>query len=134
MRFSRGEGPSSTLKVRPKVDLNSLSLKEGRSEVGLVVTIMNSTTLLFACIALFAPNLLMADELKPVQLFNGKYLRGWHSDVPAADKNPDIKPSFIACDGKLVSLGKPSFSPRSSGPRAASRPSRQKKIPSSPNS
>ncbi|MDA7514454.1 DUF1080 domain-containing protein [bacterium] len=46
-------------------------------------------------------------EAKSVSLFNGKDLTGWHSDVPAADKNPKIKPSFIARDGMLVSLGKP---------------------------
>lgn len=40
-------------------------------------------------------------------LFNGKDLTGWHSDVPAADKDPAIKPSFIVRDGLLVSLGKP---------------------------
>jgi len=40
-------------------------------------------------------------------LFNGKDLTGWKTDVPSADKNPDIKPSFIVRDGKLVSLGNP---------------------------
>jgi hypothetical protein len=40
-------------------------------------------------------------------LFNGKDLTGWNTDVPSADKNPDIKPSFIVRDGKLVSLGNP---------------------------
>ena len=68
---------------------------------------MKSTTLLLTFAALLTPNLLRGDEAKPVQLFNGKDLTGWHSDVPAADKNPEIKPSFIARDGKLVSLGKP---------------------------
>lgn len=57
-------------------------------------------------------NFLAAQEVQekkaaPVALFNGKDLKGWHSDVPAADKNPDIKPSFIVRDGKLVSLGNP---------------------------
>ena len=47
------------------------------------------------------------EEHKSVALFNGKDLTGWHSDVPAADKNPDIKPSFIARGGMLVSLGNP---------------------------
>jgi hypothetical protein len=42
-----------------------------------------------------------------VALFNGKDLSGWHADVPDADKNPEIKPSFIVRDGILVSLGKP---------------------------
>ena len=49
---------------------------------------------------------LSADD-KVIKLFNGRDLKGWHSDVPAADKNPEIKPSFIARDGMLVSLGKP---------------------------
>ncbi|MFP6877777.1 MAG: DUF1080 domain-containing protein [Roseibacillus sp.] len=44
---------------------------------------------------------------KAVSLFNGKDLAGWHADVPKADKNPDVKPSFVARDGMLVSLGTP---------------------------
>lgn len=44
---------------------------------------------------------------KPVQLFDGKTLAGWHMDVPDLDNNPGgIKP-FIVRDGKLVSLGTP---------------------------
>jgi hypothetical protein len=42
-----------------------------------------------------------------IPLFNGKDLTGWHVDVPEADKNPDIKPSFLVRDGMLVSLGTP---------------------------
>ncbi|HBE96856.1 MAG TPA: DUF1080 domain-containing protein [Verrucomicrobiales bacterium] len=49
----------------------------------------------------------LSAEDKVIKLFNGRDLKGWHSDVPAADKNPEIKPSFIARDGMLVSLGKP---------------------------
>ncbi len=44
---------------------------------------------------------------EPVSLFDGKDLAGWTADVPEADKNPDIAPSFIVRDGMLVSLGKP---------------------------
>ncbi|MDP0490537.1 MAG: DUF1080 domain-containing protein [Verrucomicrobiota bacterium JB023] len=53
--------------------------------------------------------LLLAAPLfaEPVSLFNGKDLAGWTVDVPDADKNDDIKPSFIVRDGMLVSLGKP---------------------------
>ncbi len=40
-------------------------------------------------------------------LFNGKDLAGWKVDVPDADKTPNIQPSFIVRDGKLVSLGIP---------------------------
>ncbi|MCS7305897.1 MAG: DUF1080 domain-containing protein [Thermoguttaceae bacterium] len=49
------------------------------------------------------PNL----EGPPIRLFNGKDLRGWHADVPAADKDPNLPPSFIVRDGLLVSRGKP---------------------------
>lgn len=42
-----------------------------------------------------------------VKLFDGKSLAGWEADVPKADENPDIEPSFIVREGKLVSLGKP---------------------------
>ena len=41
------------------------------------------------------------------QLFNGKDLTGWHSDVPEKDKDPNIRPSFIVRDGLLVSMGTP---------------------------
>lgn len=43
----------------------------------------------------------------PVPLFNGKDLTGWTADVPAADKDANITPSFIVRDGLLVSMGKP---------------------------
>lgn len=43
----------------------------------------------------------------PVQLFNGKDLSGWTADVPKADKDPSVSPSFIVRDGMLVSMGKP---------------------------
>ena len=54
---------------------------------------------------LFLPTLLHAEG--PVSLFNGKDLAGWKADVPAADKDPNIAPSFIVRDGMLVSMGKP---------------------------
>lgn len=44
---------------------------------------------------------------KAVALFNGKNLKGWHVDVPAADTNASIGPTFLVRDGKLVSLGEP---------------------------
>ncbi len=43
----------------------------------------------------------------PVALFNGKDLTGWSADVPQADKDPVISPSFIVREGLLVSMGKP---------------------------
>lgn len=42
-----------------------------------------------------------------VSLFNGKDLTGWYPDVPDADDNPNIAPSFIVRDGMLVSKGRP---------------------------
>jgi Domain of Unknown Function (DUF1080) len=43
----------------------------------------------------------------PIALFNGKDLTGWSADVPKADQDPALSPSFIVRDGLLVSLGKP---------------------------
>ena len=40
-------------------------------------------------------------------LFNGVDLSGWHADVPDADSNPDIGPSFAVVEGQLMSLGTP---------------------------
>jgi hypothetical protein len=44
---------------------------------------------------------------KPVSLFNGKDLSGWHSDVPAMDTDKIVKSPFIVRNGMLVSLGTP---------------------------
>jgi hypothetical protein len=46
-------------------------------------------------------------ESKPVSLFNGVDLTGWHVDVPAMDQNPDTINPFIVRDSMLVSLGTP---------------------------
>ncbi len=46
-------------------------------------------------------------EPKPVSLFNGVDLSGWHTDVPAMDQNPDTINPFIVRDSMLVSLGDP---------------------------
>lgn len=42
-----------------------------------------------------------------IKLFNGKNLDGWYADVPDKDKDPQIAPSFIVRDKKLVSMGDP---------------------------
>lgn len=44
---------------------------------------------------------------RPIALFDGESLRGWHVDVPAADGGQAVEPSFIVRDGVLVSRGKP---------------------------
>ncbi len=49
----------------------------------------------------------LANAQKKINLFNGVDLTGWHVDVPEQDKNPDIAPSFLVRDGKLVSMGVP---------------------------
>jgi len=48
-------------------------------------------------------------ELSPssVALFNGNNLDGWHKDIPAADANQKLPPSFVVHNGLLVSEGKP---------------------------
>ena len=73
---------------------------------------MNNLTALTLIIGTFACGL-RADEAhqtteaKPILLFNGKDLTGWHTDIPMADDNPDLGPSFIVREGLLVSLGNP---------------------------
>ena len=42
-----------------------------------------------------------------IQLWNGRDLSGWHTDVPAKDSDPALGASFMARDGVLVSLGTP---------------------------
>lgn len=44
---------------------------------------------------------------KPVSLFNGRNLKGWHADVPKMDKDAALKSPFIVRKGMLVSLGTP---------------------------
>jgi hypothetical protein len=58
-------------------------------------------------VALFAAVFVMGAPAKPVSLFNGKDLTGWHMDVPALDGNAEGAKPFIARNGMLVSLGNP---------------------------
>lgn len=44
---------------------------------------------------------------RPMALFDGASLAGWHADVPEADGNPAAPASFAVRDGVLVSLGNP---------------------------
>lgn len=50
---------------------------------------------------------LLANGQSSIPLFNGKDLNGWTADVPDADKDPNIRPSFIVRSNLLVSLGEP---------------------------
>ncbi|MFN8219650.1 MAG: DUF1080 domain-containing protein [Fimbriimonadales bacterium] len=57
--------------------------------------------------SLVALSVLHGTAAKPVSLFNGKDLTGWHMDVPELDKNPEGTKPFIVRNGLLVSLGTP---------------------------
>ena len=46
-----------------------------------------------------------AADPTPTNLFNGKDLTGWHTDVPERDNKPDTPATFVVRDGLLVSLG-----------------------------
>jgi 3-keto-disaccharide hydrolase len=48
-----------------------------------------------------------ASQRQPRDLFNGRDLTGWHSDVPAMDSEPQARNPFIARSGLLVTLGEP---------------------------
>ena len=69
------------------------------------------STILFAALlqTLLGSNGTCAEgtSVKTVSLFNGKNLEGWYADVPDADNNSDVKPSFLVRNGKLVSMGVP---------------------------
>ena len=52
-------------------------------------------------------NLACATPSQTIDLFNGRDLTGWHVDVPSADDDPDLPPSFVVRDGMLVSMGTP---------------------------
>lgn len=60
--------------------------------------ILSLSVFIFSCVN---------SEQKPISLFNGTDLSGWHIDVPAMDMNPDTLNPFIVRDGMLVSLGTP---------------------------
>src|SRR5688572_21260474 len=44
---------------------------------------------------------------EPRNLFNGKDLAGWYTDVPEMDTNAQAKSPFVARNGMLVSLASP---------------------------
>ncbi len=67
----------------------------------------HATILTIAALVILSCAAHAADKPKPIPLFNGKDLTGWHADVPKMDDNPDLKSPFIVRDGKLVSLGTP---------------------------
>ena len=74
-----------------------------------VMKFIVSALFLVSCVCVFGqkPEAEKSDQLAPRELFNGKDLTGWHVDVPAADNEAKVEPSFIVRDGNLVSLGNP---------------------------
>lgn len=64
--------------------------------------VFSSAIIVFAVLS-FIP----ASKPKPINLFNGRDLSGWHADVPEMDTNPAAKTPFIIRNGLLVSLGTP---------------------------
>ncbi|MCF0063465.1 DUF1080 domain-containing protein [Dyadobacter chenwenxiniae] len=61
--------------------------------------------LLTLCLLLFSIS--QQSQAQTKSLFNGKDLKGWHTDVPDMDKDPALKTPFIVRNGLLVSLGTP---------------------------
>jgi hypothetical protein len=47
------------------------------------------------------------EKARPILLFNGKDLTGWHADVPELDGKPNSEQPFLVREGNLVSLGLP---------------------------
>lgn len=66
---------------------------------------MNNRFLLVICLFILSPIISQAQKARSI--FNGKDLKGWHTDVPDMDKDPKLKTPFIIRDGQLVSLGTP---------------------------
>lgn len=59
------------------------------------------------CLFVVFNSLFGITKAQEISLFNGKNLSGWHIDVPAMDKDPNLRNPFIIRDNKLVSLGEP---------------------------
>jgi hypothetical protein len=59
------------------------------------------------CLFVVFNSLFGITKAQEISLFNGKSLSGWHIDVPAMDKDPQLRNPFIIRDNMLVSLGEP---------------------------
>ena len=68
---------------------------------------MRTAILLALLVPLQAPADPVVTPTATIALFNGRDLSNWEADVPARDTAPDLRPSFIIRDGRLVSLGTP---------------------------
>lgn len=73
-----------------------------------MTTSFRRSTAACAALLLALPFGCAAAQEKPTRsLFNGADLSGWHADVPAADDDPSVAPSFVVREGMLVSKGNP---------------------------
>ena len=63
--------------------------------------------LILAACALLLATACYSTGVPTLLVFNGTDLAGWHADIPAADTNSELPPSFVVADGLLVSQGTP---------------------------
>jgi hypothetical protein len=68
---------------------------------------MRIVLLLALLVPLQAPADPVVAPTATIALFNGHDLSNWEADVPDRDTAPNLRPSFIIRDGRLVSLGTP---------------------------
>jgi hypothetical protein len=68
---------------------------------------MRIALLLALLVPLQAPADPVVAPTATIALFNGHDLSNWEADVPDRDTAPNLRPSFIIRDGRLVSLGTP---------------------------
>jgi 3-keto-disaccharide hydrolase len=64
---------------------------------------LNPLTLLLSVLCACAST---PEEPQSISLI-GQDLEGWHTDIPATDGRGDLPPSFVARDGKIISMGEP---------------------------
>lgn len=65
------------------------------------------SVLLITVAASFVSSCKSENETKPLNLFNGKDLSGWHIDVPDMDNDSTLHSPFLVRNGMLVSMGTP---------------------------
>lgn len=68
---------------------------------------MKPLPIVVVCLAAALRPSAAASQRRPQTLFNGRDLSGWHSDVPAADSNAEVRSPFLVRNGLLVTLGEP---------------------------
>ena len=73
----------------------------------LTKTIMKPFQLIFLFIVTSTITSCAISSERPISLFNGVNLDGWHIDVPEMDSVPEVRNPFIVRKGMLVSLGTP---------------------------